>query len=154
MVLGSSEIHSVASVPPVPLNLAMSQVRVRMAPSPTGFFHVGSARTALFNWLFAHGNEGFFILRIEDTDAARNLDDAREGIVTAMHWLGLDFDAGPFLQSELLADHVASAEALYAQGYLYACDCTREQIDERIKGNAKPGYDGYCRDRQVPRSDA
>jgi glutamyl-tRNA synthetase len=128
--------------------------RVRMAPSPTGFFHVGSARTALFNWLFARGDDGFFILRIEDTDAARNLDDARDSIVNAMTWLGLDFDAGPFLQSELLADHVASAEALYAHGYLYACDCTREQIDERIKGNAKPGYDGYCRDRQVPRSDA
>jgi glutamyl-tRNA synthetase len=127
--------------------------RVRMAPSPTGFFHVGSARTALFNWLFARQNEGFFILRIEDTDAARNLDDAREGILIAMKWLGLDFDAGPFLQSELLADHVASAEALYAHGYLYACDCTREQIDERIKGNAKPGYDGYCRDRDVVRSE-
>jgi glutamyl-tRNA synthetase len=125
-----------------------------MAPSPTGFFHVGSARTALFNWLFARQNDGFFILRIEDTDAERNLDDAREGIVTAMKWLGLDFDAGPFLQSELAAEHVASAEALYAQGYLYACDCTREQIDERIKGNAKPGYDGYCRHRHVVRSNA
>jgi glutamyl-tRNA synthetase len=125
-----------------------------MAPSPTGFFHVGSARTALFNWLFARQTGGFFILRIEDTDAARNLDDASEGIVRAMTWLGLDFDAGPFFQSELHADHVASAEALYANGYLYACDCTREQIDERIKGNAKPGYDGYCRDRGVARSDA
>ena len=132
----------------------MTGPRVRMAPSPTGFFHVGSARTALFNWLFARKSDGFFILRIEDTDAARNLDDAREGIVTAMRWLGLDFDAGPFLQSDLSADHVASAEALYAHGYLYACDCTREQIDERIKGNAKPGYDGYCRDRNVERSDA
>jgi glutamyl-tRNA synthetase len=124
-----------------------------MAPSPTGFFHVGSARTALFNWLFARQTGGFFILRIEDTDAARNLDDASEGIVRAMTWLGLDFDAGPFFQSELHADHVASAEALYANGYLYACDCTREQIDERIKGNAKPGYDGYCRDRGVALSD-
>jgi glutamyl-tRNA synthetase len=125
-----------------------------MAPSPTGFFHVGSARTALFNWLFARQTGGFFVLRIEDTDAARNLDDASEGIVNAMNWLGLDFDAGPFFQSELHADHVASAEALFANGYLYACDCTREQIDERIKGNAKPGYDGYCRDRGLARSDA
>ncbi len=132
----------------------MTGPRVRMAPSPTGFFHVGSARTALFNWLFAHQSGGFFILRIEDTDAARNLDEASEGIVSAMTWLGLDFDAGPFFQSELHADHVASADALYANGYLYACDCTREQIDERIKGNAKPGYDGYCRDRHLERSDA
>jgi glutamyl-tRNA synthetase len=123
-----------------------------MAPSPTGFFHVGSARTSLFNWLFARQSDGFFILRIEDTDEARNIDEAREGIVTAMRWLGLDFDAGPFLQSELHSDHVVAAEALFANGYLYACDCTREAIDERIKGNAKPGYDGFCRDRQVARS--
>jgi len=75
------------------------------------------------------------------------------GIITGLVWLGLDFDEGPFLQSELLPDHVASAEALYANGYLYACDCTREQIDERIKGNDKPGYDGFCRDRNVTRTD-
>ena len=131
----------------------MSGPRVRMAPSPTGFFHVGSARTALFNWLFAHQNGGKFILRIEDTDVARELENAAEGIISAMHWLGLDFDEGPFFQSELLSEHVAAAEALFANGYLYACDCTREKIDERIKGNAKPGYDGYCRDRHVVRSD-
>jgi glutamyl-tRNA synthetase len=130
----------------------MSGPRVRIAPSPTGFFHVGTARTALFNWLFARQSDGAFILRIEDTDTERNIEEAREGIITAMHWLDLDFDEGPFLQSDLLSDHVAAAEALYANGYLYACDCTREEIDERIKGNDKPGYDGYCRDRHVPRS--
>jgi glutamyl-tRNA synthetase len=131
----------------------VSAPRVRIAPSPTGFMHVGTARTALFNWLFSHGNDGVFILRIEDTDAERNRDEWREGIITGLRWLGLDFDEGPFLQSELLPDHVASAEALYANGYLYACDCTRDQIDERTKGNAKPGYDGYCRDRGLTRSD-
>jgi glutamyl-tRNA synthetase len=115
--------------------------------------HVGTARTALFNWLFSHQSHGVFILRIEDTDAERGRDEWRDGIITGLHWLGLDFDEGPFLQSELLPDHVASAEALYANGYLYACDCTREQIDERTKGNPKPGYDGYCRDRHVVRSD-
>lgn len=132
----------------------MSGPRVRIAPSPTGFFHVGTARTALFNWLFSHQSNGTFILRIEDTDTERNVEEAREGIITAMHWLDLNFDEGPFLQSDLLSDHVEAAEALYANGYLYACDCTREEIDERIKGNDKPGYDGYCRDRHLARTDS
>ncbi len=132
----------------------MTGPRVRFAPSPTGFFHVGSARTSLFNWLFARQTGGTFILRIEDTDTERNRDEWHRGIIAAMAWLGLDFDEGPFLQSEFLFDHVASAEALFANGFLYACDCTREQIDERIKGNAKPGYDGHCRERHVARSDA
>ncbi len=131
----------------------MTGPRVRFAPSPTGFFHVGSARTSLFNWLFARQSGGTFILRVEDTDAERNREEWHEGILTAMAWLGLDFDEGPFLQSDLLADHAAAAAALLANGYLYACDCTREQIDERIKGNAKPGYDGHCRDRHVARTD-
>jgi glutamyl-tRNA synthetase len=125
---------------------------VRFAPSPTGYFHVGSARTSLFNWLFARQSGGTFILRIEDTDTERNRDEWHQGIISAMSWLGLNFDEGPFLQSELLSDHVTAAEALYANGYLYACDCTREEIDERIKTNAKPGYDGFCRERQVERS--
>jgi len=132
----------------------VSGPRVRIAPSPTGFFHVGTARTALFNWLFSHQSHGTFILRIEDTDTERNIEEAREGIITAMHWLDLNFDEGPFLQSDLLSDHVEAAEALYANGYLYACDCTREEIDVRIKTNDKPGYDGYCRDRNVPRTDS
>jgi glutamyl-tRNA synthetase len=132
----------------------VSRPRVRFAPSPTGYFHVGSARTSLFNWLFARQSGGTFILRIEDTDTERNRDEWHQGILSAMAWLGLDFDEGPFLQSELLADHVAAAEALLANGYLYACDCTREQIDERIKGNAKPGYDGFCRERGVARSES
>ncbi len=132
----------------------MSAPRVRIAPSPTGYFHVGTARSALFNWLFAHQSGGVFILRIEDTDTERNIEAASEGIITAMHWLGLDYDEGPFFQSQLLADHVEAAEALHANGYLYACDCTREAIDERTKGNEKPGYDGFCRDRHVERSDS
>jgi glutamyl-tRNA synthetase len=132
----------------------MTGPRVRFAPSPTGFFHVGSARTSLFNWLFARHSGGTFILRIEDTDTERNRDEWHRGIISAMAWLGLDFDEGPFLQSEFALDHVAAAEALFANGYLYACDCTREQIDERIKGNAKPGYDGHCRERDVARSDS
>jgi glutamyl-tRNA synthetase len=131
----------------------MAGPRVRFAPSPTGFFHVGSARTSLSNWLFARHSGGTFVLRIEDTDTERNRDEWHEGIITALHWLGLDFDEGPFLQSELLSVHVTAANALLENGYLYACDCTREEIDERIKSNAKPGYDGYCRERHVERSD-
>lgn len=132
----------------------MSGPRVRFAPSPTGYFHVGSARSSLFNWLFARQSGGTFVLRIEDTDTERNRDEWHQGIITALHWLGLDFDEGPFLQSEFLGNHVAAAETLLLNGYLYACDCTREAIDERIAGNAKPGYDGYCRDRHLVRSDS
>jgi glutamyl-tRNA synthetase len=126
--------------------------RVRFAPSPTGYFHVGSARTSLFNWLFARQSGGAFVLRIEDTDVERN--DARwsEGIISALAWLDLDYDEGPFYQSQLLSEHTAAAETLYRAGYLYACDCTRAQIDERVKGAATPGYDGFCRERAVARS--
>ncbi len=127
-------------------------VRVRFAPSPTGFFHVGSARTSLFNWLFARHEHGTFILRIEDTDAERNRPEWSEGIVAAMAWLGLGYDEGPYFQSALLGSHHEAVEALVAAGHLYACDCTREQIDERARANAKPGYDGHCRERRVARA--
>ncbi len=130
----------------------MEPTRVRFAPSPTGFFHVGSARTSLFNWLFARQRGGVFVLRIEDTDASRNEPRWSEGIISAMAWLGLDYDEGPTYQSQLLAEHTAAAESLYEAGYLYACDCTREMIDERVKGRPTPGYDGFCRDRAVERS--
>ena len=126
-------------------------VRVRFAPSPTGFFHVGSARTSLFNWLFARHMQGTFILRIEDTDAERNREEWKAGIISAMNWLGLSYDEGPFYQSDLLGEHTAAADALYTAGYLYACDCSREEINVRIENNAKPGYDGFCRDRGVER---
>ena len=95
----------------------MSAPRVRFAPSPTGFLHVGSARTSLFNWLFARQSGGTFVLRIEDTDTERNRDEWSEGIVSAMGWLGLDYDEGPFFQSALLDDHVAAAEALTQSMY-------------------------------------
>ncbi|MDE3064287.1 MAG: glutamate--tRNA ligase [Acidobacteriota bacterium] len=129
----------------------MGAPRVRFAPSPTGFFHVGSARTSLFNWLFARQSGGTFVLRIEDTDETRNSPEWSEGIVTAMDWLGLDYDEGPFYQSALAGEHTAAADALYAGGHLYACDCTREQVDERAAGRATPGYDGFCRDRGLGR---
>src|SRR3954452_15736396 len=122
-------------------------VRVRIAPSPTGYFHVGGASTALVNWVFARQHDGVFVLRIEDTDAERNQAESVEGIQSALRWLGVDWDEGPYFQSERSAQHKEAAAKLIADGRVYYCDCTREQIVERTKGNATPGYDGYCRDR-------
>ncbi len=126
--------------------------RVRFAPSPTGYFHVGSARTSLFNWLVARQSGGTFVLRIEDTDEERGRTEWLDGIISAMAWLGLNADEGPFLQSQAEPRHRALADALFDAGALYACDCTRAAIDERTKDNATPGYDGFCRDRGVARS--
>jgi glutamyl-tRNA synthetase len=132
--------------------------RARFAPSPTGFFHVGSARAALFNWLFVRQHGGTFVLRIEDTDEARNRPEWTDGIITALDWLGMAPDEGPYFQSAQEASHQAAIEALWDSGALYACACTREQIDERTKqraaaGDPTPGYDGFCRDLGLPRGD-
>lgn len=130
----------------------MNGPRVRFAPSPTGYFHVGSARSALFNWLLARQSpEGCFILRIEDTDVDRNREEWVEGIVSAMAWLGLDLDEGPFRQSDNAAAHDTATAALLAGGLLYYCDCTSEQIQARRGDNKTPGYDGFCRDRGLSR---
>lgn len=126
--------------------------RVRFAPSPTGFLHVGGARSALFNWLFARQHGGTFILRIEDTDAERNREEWVDGIVASMAWLEMVPDEGPFRQSERGALTEAAVDVLWAAGALYACDCTREVIEARTKGNTTPGYDGYCRDRGLERT--
>jgi glutamyl-tRNA synthetase len=127
--------------------------RVRFAPSPTGYFHVGSARTALFNWLFARQSGGTFVLRIEDTDAERNREEWVEGIISALHWLGMDPDEGPYRQSERGALYQAAIDRLFDEGFLYACDCPREAIDARTKTNATPGYDSYCRERGLERAE-
>jgi glutamyl-tRNA synthetase len=123
-------------------------VRVRFAPSPTGVLHVGSARSALFNWVVARQSGGALVLRIEDTDAARNRPEWTEGIVTSLAWLGITPDQyeGPFLQSDNLALHQATAAQLHEQGRAYYCDCTRDMIVART-GDAHRGYDGFCRDR-------
>lgn len=125
--------------------------RVRFAPSPTGFFHVGSARTALFNWLFARQTGGTFILRIEDTDVERNREEWVTGIVEAMEWLGLTPDEGPYRQSARAENHARAVDRLWEAGALYACDCTRQDIEARTKDNATPGYDGWCRTRGIER---
>ena len=125
--------------------------RVRFAPSPTGFLHVGSARAALFNWLFARHTGGTFILRIEDTDTERNREEWVEGILSSLAWMGMEPDEGPFRQSARTEAYAAAVESLWATGAVYACACSREEIDARTKGNATPGYDGFCRERGLGR---
>jgi glutamyl-tRNA synthetase len=123
-------------------------VRVRFAPSPTGYFHVGGARSVLFNWAVARQTGGTLVLRIEDTDAARNRPEWTDGIISALEWLGIDKTQyeGPFFQSANHGKHTAAAQQLYAAGQAYYCDCTRDDIVAR-RGNQYSGYDGYCRDR-------
>jgi glutamyl-tRNA synthetase len=123
-------------------------VRVRFAPSPTGIFHVGGARSALQNWIYANQHDGVFVLRIEDTDAARNRPEWTEGILSALDWIGISRGTyeGPYFQSDFTDKQKAAAARLYESGRAYYCDCTREQIQART-GNQYSGYDGYCRDR-------
>jgi glutamyl-tRNA synthetase len=120
-------------------------VRVRFSPAPTGFLHVGGARTALFNWLYARSAGGTFILRIEDTDAALLREGLIEGIQRTLRWLGIDWDEGPYLQSERADTYDRAAGRLRDTGHTYYCDCTREDVKARTKDDA--GYDGFCRDR-------
>jgi glutamyl-tRNA synthetase len=128
-------------------------VRVRFSPSPTGYFHVGGARTALYNWVLARQQGGTFILRIEDTDEERNREEWVDGIYDAMRWVGLDWDE-LYRQSERRALYDAAAGQLQAAGRAYWCDCVREDIDARAKARGgPPGYDGHCRDRGLEAGD-
>jgi glutamyl-tRNA synthetase len=125
--------------------------RYRFAPSPTGFFHVGGARTALMNWALARRLGGTFVLRIEDTDEARNRPEWTEGIIDALAWIGISADdptfEGPYFQSANAAAHVAAAERLVADGRAYYCDMTGEEIQARAKAEGVAGYGGWSRDR-------
>ena len=125
--------------------------RYRFAPSPTGYFHVGGARTALYNWILALQNNGTFVLRIEDTDESRNQPQWTQGIIDALDWIGINASdphfEGPYFQSAFADAHIAAAKKLYEGGHAYYCDLTTEQIQERAKAAGKPGYDGYSRDR-------
>jgi glutamyl-tRNA synthetase len=132
-------------------------VRVRFAPSPTGFLHVGGARTALYNYLFARGQGGTFILRIEDTDAARSTPESLAAIFESMEWLGLTWDEGPkvggahgpYLQSERREFYRRAADQLIAAGQAYPCTCTAEELEARraaqLANGEAPRYDGRCR---------
>jgi glutamyl-tRNA synthetase len=126
-----------------------STPRVRFAPSPTGYLHVGGARTALFNWLFARHFSGTLILRIEDTDFERSSEEMVEGILVGMRWLGIDWDEGPFFQSQRLELYRETAEKLLASGHAYHCFCTKEELEQRRAAAAAAGhppmYDRRCR---------
>ena len=128
--------------------------RLRFAPSPTGFFHVGGARTALFNWLVARRTGGVLVLRIEDTDTERNRDEWTEGIQSAMRWVGVDWDEGPYFQSRRGHLYADAADRLRADGSAYFCDCRSDDVKARNlarlgKDGEQAGYDGHCRDRRL-----
>jgi len=126
-----------------------STPRVRFAPSPTGYLHVGGARTALFNWLFARHFGGTLILRIEDTDFERSSEEMVEGILVGMRWLGLTWDEGPFFQSQRLDLYRKTAEKLLASGHAYRCFCTKAELElrraEAVAAGLPPMYDRRCR---------
>ena len=126
-----------------------TSVRVRFAPSPTGYPHLGNIRTALFNWLFARRHKAKFILRIEDTDVARKVEGAVEMILDSLRWLGLDWDEGPYFQSQRLHIYHEVADRLLEEGHAYLCYCSPERLEamrqEQIKRKQPPKYDGHCR---------
>jgi len=128
----------------------MSEVRLRFAPSPTGFLHVGGARTALFNWLLARKAHGKFILRIEDTDVQRSTQESVDAILQGMTWLGLDWDEGPFYQSDNFPLYKEQVQRLLSEGKAYKCYCSAEELtakrEQALKDGGKPKYDGTCRD--------
>ena len=132
----------------------MSQVRVRFAPSPTGYLHIGGVRTALFNWLFARHEKGVFVLRIEDTDLERSTPEAIRAILDGLKWVGLDWDEGPIFQTQRLAIYKEHADRLIAADKAYRCYCTEEELEVRRKEalarKQVVKYDGRCRTRTGP----
>jgi glutamyl-tRNA synthetase len=128
-------------------------VRVRFAPSPTGYLHVGGARTALFNWLYARHEGGRFILRIEDTDQLRSTEASTRAILDALTWLGLSWDEGPVFQAQRVDMHRAMVKKLMDAGKAFRCACTQEELEDKRKralaDGRKPKYDGTCREKQL-----
>lgn len=127
----------------------MTETRLRFPPSPTGYLHIGGARTALYNWLYARQTGGKLILRIEDTDTDRSTEESIQGIIEGLDWLGIDYDEGPYFQTEFAGDHIAAAKKLLDGGAAYKCFCTKEELDakrEAALAAKKPlGYDRTCR---------
>ncbi len=128
-------------------------VRTRFAPSPTGYLHVGGARTALFSWLYARRHGGHFVLRIEDTDLERSTAESVNAILEGMTWLGLEYDEGPFFQTHRFQRYDEVIGQLIAAGKAYRCDCSKERLEalreEQMRTKQKPRYDGHCRHRDV-----
>jgi len=127
----------------------MTEVRLRFPPSPTGYLHIGGARTALLNWLYARKNGGKLILRIEDTDAERSTQESIEGILDGLRWLGLDWDEGPYFQTEFSDDHIKASDKLLESGHAYKCFCTKDVLDAKreaaMAAKKDVRYDGTCR---------
>lgn len=127
----------------------MTEIRLRFPPSPTGYLHIGGARTALYNWLYAKKTGGKLVLRIEDTDAERSTDESIKGILEGLDWLGIDFDEGPYFQTDFSDDHKKAAQRLLEEKKAYKCFCTKEELDAKreaaLAAKQSLGYDGTCR---------
>jgi glutamyl-tRNA synthetase len=138
-----------------PRSVTTGGPRLRFAPSPTGYLHVGNARAALFNWLVARRTGGMMMLRVEDTDRERSSSELVENILESLRWLGLDWDGDIVFQADRLELHREAALSLLSDRRAYWCDCTPEQIQDRAKERGgPPGYDGHCRDRGLQQSPA
>ncbi len=128
-------------------------IKTRFAPSPTGYLHVGGARTALFSWLHARKHGGRFVLRIEDTDLERSTEESVNAILEGMTWLGLEYDEGPFFQTHRFERYEEVIQQLLVDGHAYRCNCSRERLDElregQMKRKEKPRYDSRCRMQNV-----
>ncbi len=128
-------------------------IRTRFAPSPTGYLHVGGARTALFSWLYARRHGGAFVLRIEDTDLERSTEEAVNAILEGMTWLGLEYEEGPFYQTHRFERYNEVIDDLIDNGHAYRCNCSRERLDalraEQEASEGRRGYDGHCRHKAI-----
>jgi glutamyl-tRNA synthetase len=126
----------------------MSEIRLRFPPSPTGYLHIGGARTAIYNWLYARKHKGTLILRIEDTDIERSTKDSIEGIIDGLNWLGIDWDEGPYFQSDHINEHLETAHKLIETGHAYKCFCTKEELEEKrqaaVAAKITYQYDRTC----------
>lgn len=126
----------------------MSEVRLRFPPSPTGYLHIGGARTAIYNWLFAKKHNATLILRIEDTDVERSTKDSIDGIIDGLNWLGINWDEGPYFQSDFINEHIETAHKLIESGHAYKCFCTKEALDAKretaVAAKITYQYDRTC----------
>ena len=133
----------------------MTETRTRFAPSPTGYLHIGGARTALYCWLFARQTKGTFILRIEDTDLERSTPESVQAILDGMQWLGLNYDEGPFYQTKRFDRYAEVMAQLLKEGRAYRCYCSKERLEklreEQMAAKQKPRYDGHCRELTAER---
>src|SRR3990172_5270218 len=132
-------------------------VRTRFAPSPTGYLHIGGARTALFSWLHARKHGGRFVLRIEDTDQERSTAESVNAILEGMTWLGLEYDEGPFYQTDRMDRYREVIQQLLDSGHAYRCYCSKKRLEtlraEQMSNKLKPRYDGHCRIHADPPTD-